>query len=79
MKKALLGLLGLYGAAGEVYFEDDFSKAVMHLLWTWSHTCIEWPPQVDCGKDAWQGDGQVGHYVGQVDPGRGSNEGPYRY
>lgn len=28
MKKALLGLLGLYGAAGEVYFEDDFSKGM---------------------------------------------------
>jgi len=28
MKKAAVCLLGLYGAAAEVYFEDDFSKGM---------------------------------------------------
>lgn len=28
MQKAVIGLLSLYGAAAEVYFEEDFSKGM---------------------------------------------------
>jgi len=59
MKKALLGLLGLYGAAGEVYFEDDFSKGMDK--WTvgkmpgkemgkWDITSGKWTPDAEATK-----------------------------